>query len=227
MKSSKLILAVALVVCAAILVPAIYVCIHGWDTLDNWMTAYGSYLGALIGALATLFAFSGTFLQNQKQHDELRRENGDLRKHNDEMYAEQKRLQALPFINIYRNPSDWPGSSPIPILEMNMDGIASKLGETDTYKIQNGLDIKLVNIGVGAAIDIHFGDYYLGHMSVGDEFLCELKLPRNSPDNILSITMTYADRDGRRYRQTVDITHRDGQNDIKKNLDSKADIFSG
>lgn len=186
----------------------------------EWLGFFGSYLGGIIGAFATLIALFATYKQNELQHRVTR----------DEMH-EQNRLDILPFINYsWVSPETLTDGKVLNTTEhparihdeSSIKAAHFSMLSDDRRAIKNIIHIELKNIGKGSAVNCKL--VYSGEK---DGTAIVSLLPKDTFDFYVlfplcgksqGLTLQFDDVQGRQYQQVIELEY--GYKDANQQIDT-------
>lgn len=171
----------------------------------DWLNFWAAYVGGALGVITTFIAFTFTYKQNEKQNKDIQEQNKDIQEQNkiiqeqniaaQDLAKEQMRLQALPFITVYREPTiDYPNNKQINF-DFNGNTVNSEVLPVRLFAFRN--------IGVGPAINVSIRSENLGHFSVGEYKGIFMGLPLSDQVNIIYTEIIFYDRENRKYKQEI------------------------
>ncbi|MBB6218159.1 hypothetical protein HNQ80_004299 [Anaerosolibacter carboniphilus] len=155
--------------------------------IDAWISFYGSYLGGVIGGIATIFGIYLT-LKYSKEKD-----------------IDDKRRLTLPYISIIEYNSRANAKNEITYEAIYIEALSSMTENEGCY-------VTLKNIGFGSAIDITFEDSHTGdlqkklcfNLGLNEEKHFYIKLPsKKIVDGEYKISLLFKNLLGDQYEQTV------------------------
>lgn len=192
----------------------------------EWLGFWGSYIGSILGVMATFLAFLTTYLQNKKQHHQTRElahqqaeQNKRQHQQTQQMMTEQIRLSVLPLLDICakissyeidQNPKvitcfDFATSPPIE-RQLLIDQLYSG------RKLYTDLILTISNVGTGTAFQVYaqmLGNRVsLKAFQIGDTKYFAFRIPiptesgsQNPLTMEIKILFDFTDLIGNHYRQ--------------------------
>ena len=154
----------------------------------QWLGFWGSYMGGVVSALAAVVAFFLTYRQNEKQHEETRRQ-----------MLEQQRMQVLPILSIKEIAYSYTSAS--------RQGLYLATEEMPARYIF--IDLHVTNISSNPALffELEGAPKNLkGHLLPGQVDICSVGLPIIQGSRILSFKFLFSDSLGNKYQQLVTCT---------------------
>ncbi len=155
----------------------------------EWLGFWGSYTGGVIGAIVTGIAFFFTYKQNEKQHDETRKQ-----------MLDQQRLQVLPILSITGSISSFTGYCNA----LQCTNLASMSGENSERLIWIELSVKNISSSPALFFELEGSSGCLcGHILSGAEVRCKVAVPLIEEDKEYDFNLIFKDTLGNKYYQKV------------------------